>query len=242
MRVLGVIPVRMEAVRFPGKPLALLAGKPLVQWVWEAASRASDVLDELVVATDSDEIAAVVEGFGGRVSRTRADHATGSDRVAEVAAHHPGADVVVNVQGDQPFVKPEMLSALVAAFDDDSVRMATVGCPLDTAAADDPNTVKVITNVYGDALYFSRAPIPHRRDTDVRVPVLHHLGLYAFRQAFLAQYATLEPTPLERAEGLEQLRAVEHGIAIRVQEVAHGIDEVNTPEDLRRAEARVGAA
>jgi 3-deoxy-manno-octulosonate cytidylyltransferase (CMP-KDO synthetase) len=240
VRILGVIPARMAATRFPGKPLADLAGRPLVRWVYESAAACAD-LDELVVATPDPEIVEAVESFGGRAELTRHSHPTGTDRVAEAAARRPDADVVVNVQGDQPFVTPEMLSALVSPYraGDDPV-MTTVAAPLDLHGPDDPNVVKVICDRVGDALYFSRSPIPYRRsEVAGRLPVFHHIGLYAFRREFLARYAGLQPTPLEESEGLEQLRVLEHGHRIRVCPIASPVLEVNTPEDLAQAVALV---
>ena len=237
--MLGVIPARLAAVRFPRKPLADLCGRPLVQWVYEAAT-ACPTLDEVVVATPDEEIADHVRAIGGAAEMTRSDHPTGTDRVAEVATRRLDADVVVNVQGDQPFVTPEMLSALIEPFAaGDGVVMSTLGAPLNPrATAGDPNTVKVVCDQHGDALYFSRSGIPYFR-TDGPAPVFHHIGLYAFDRAFLATYAGLAPTPLEEREGLEQLRALEHGYRIRVQPTAAPVIEVNTPEDMEAARAHV---
>lgn len=236
MRILAVIPARHGASRFPGKPLVPIAGRPLVQRVYEAA-RSCDRFGDVVVATDSDAIADCVRGFGGDVVMTRDDHPTGTDRVAEVAASRPDADVVVNVQGDQPFVTAAMLGALVEPYlAGGSPPMTTLGCPLAAADVDDPNVVKVVLDRHGDALYFSRSPIPHYR-TPGPAPVLHHLGLYAFTREFVLRYPTLTPTPLEQREGLEQLRALEHGYRIRVCRTAHAVLEINTPEDHERAEA-----
>jgi len=239
MEVLGVIPSRMGAVRFPGKPLADLAGRPLVQWVYEAAA-ACPRLDRVVVATPDQEIADVVRRFGGEAVLTSPLHPTGTDRVAEVAAS-TSADVVVNVQGDQPFVTPEMLEHLVAPFAlGQDVLMSTVGAPLGPLVdPEDGNVVKVVCDRNGDALYFSRAPIPYYR-TPGPAPVLHHLGLYAFTKAFLGVYQTLAPTPLELCEGLEQLRVLEHGYRIRVARTDAPAIEVNTPADLVAAIAHAG--
>ena len=240
MSVLAVIPVRMAATRFPGKPLAQLDGRPIVQWVWEAASR-SGAFDEVVVATSDDEIAECVRGFGGEVERTRADHPTGSDRVAEVAERRPDATVVVNVQGDQPFATPEMLAAVLEPYaSGEAPAMATIACPLrDPDAHRDPDVVKVVCDLEGYALYFSRSPIPYARGE--AVPALHHLGLYAFRRDALLELPQLEPTPLERQERLEQLRALEYGLAIKVVEVEHPAVEINTPADLDEAERLLAA-
>jgi 3-deoxy-manno-octulosonate cytidylyltransferase (CMP-KDO synthetase) len=241
MRILGVIPARMAATRFPGKPLADLAGRPLVQWVYESAAGCGD-LDDLVVATPDPEIVEAVESFGGSATLTRSDHPTGTDRVAEVAGHRPDADVIVNVQGDQPFVTPEMLSALVGPYRTGTrPGMTTVAAPLDPdLGPGDSNVVKVVCDRAGDALYFSRSPIPFRRHTGAGpLPVYHHIGLYAFTREFLAEYAAMTPTPLEESEGLEQLRVLEHGYRIRVCPIERPVLEVNTPEDLVQAVAHV---
>ena len=241
MEILGVIPTRMGAVRFPGKPLADLAGRSLVRWVYEAAA-SCPVLDRVVVATPDEEILDAVRAFGGEAVLTSPHHPTGTDRVAEVAASSR-ADVVVNVQGDQPFVTPEMLEQLVAPFAAAAdVLMSTLGAPL-SADVDpaDPNVVKVVCDGNGDALYFSRSAIPYFR-TPGPAPVLHHLGLYAFTRAFLAVYQTLAPTPLERCEGLEQLRALEHGYRIRLARTDRPAIEVNTPADLAAAISYAGAS
>ena len=239
-QILAVIPVRHGAVRFPGKPLALLGGRPVVEWV-HAAARACDALDDVIVATDSEEIARTARGFGATVEMTRDDHRTGSDRVAEVAERHPEADVIVNVQGDQPFATPAMLSALVAPYrSGDRPDMTTLAVPLeDPDARSDPNTVKVVCDANGDALYFSRSPIPHSGDPSA--PFLHHLGLYAFTRATVLRFPTFEATPLERSERLEQLRALEHGVRIHVALTDRPVLEINTPEDLAQANALVAA-
>ena len=239
MEILGVIPSRMGALRFPGKPLADLAGRPLVRWVYEAAA-ACPLLDRVVVATPDQEIIEAVRSFGGEAVLTSPHHPTGTDRVAEVAAT-TRADVVVNVQGDQPFVTPDMLEHLVAPFAGGDVLMSTLGAPLgpDVDPAD-PNVVKVVCDRNGDALYFSRSPIPYYR-TPGPAPVLHHLGLYAFTRPFLEVYRGLAPTPLEQCEGLEQLRVLEHGYRIRVSRTDAPAIEVNTPEDLAAAVVYAGA-
>jgi 3-deoxy-manno-octulosonate cytidylyltransferase (CMP-KDO synthetase) len=241
VNVLAVVPVRYQATRFPGKPLADLDGRPLVQWVYEAAVSCAD-FDDVVVATDSTEIAARVRDFGGIVEMTRTDHLSGTDRVAEVAERHAESDVVVNVQGDQPFVSARMLAALVGPFlAGERPSMTTLACPLvDPASWTNPNVVKVARGVDGHALYFSRSPIPHgAADSDSHVKPLHHLGLYAFARDILLRLQTLPPTPLEHQERLEQLRALEHGIRIRVCETDLPLLEVNTPEDLERARTLV---
>jgi 3-deoxy-manno-octulosonate cytidylyltransferase (CMP-KDO synthetase) len=235
------VPVRMAAARFPGKPLADLGGRPLVQWVFEAASRCP-AFHEVIVATDDEDIASRVREFGGEVELTRPDHPSGTDRVAEVAGRHPDADVVVNVQGDQPFATSEMLTALVEPYaTGETPAISTLACPFaDPQAHADPNVVKVVLDLQGYALYFSRSPVPY--SVDGTGGGYHHLGLYAFRRDALLEFPALEPTPLERHERLEQLRALEHGMRIRVGLVDEPVLEVNTPEDLERARRQVAAA
>jgi 3-deoxy-manno-octulosonate cytidylyltransferase (CMP-KDO synthetase) len=235
VKIVAVVPVRYAASRFPGKPLAELEGRPLVQWVYEAASRCPSI-DDVIVATDDVRIADVVRGFGGQVELTSPKHVSGTDRVAEVAERHEDADVVVNVQGDQPFATPEMMSTLVSPYAaGERPPMATLACPLtDESSLGDPNIVKVVCDRKGYALYFSRSPIPHSR-AGGPIGGLHHLGLYAFTREAMLHFASLEQAPLERSEQLEQLRALEHGIRIRVSETDRPVLEVNTPEDLERA-------
>jgi 3-deoxy-manno-octulosonate cytidylyltransferase (CMP-KDO synthetase) len=238
--VLAVVPVRMQSARFPGKPLADLAGRPLVQWVFEAASRCP-AFDDVVVATDDEAIASRVRDFGGQVELTRSDHPSGTDRVAEVAERHPGAEVVVNVQGDLPFAGAEMLAALVEPYSSgEPPAMSTLASPFtDREAHANPNVVKVVLDLNGYALYFSRSPIPH--SPDGAGGGYHHLGLYAFRRDALLEFPRLEPTPLERHERLEQLRALEHGMRIKVGLVRETVIEVNTPEDMEQARRQLAA-
>jgi 3-deoxy-manno-octulosonate cytidylyltransferase (CMP-KDO synthetase) len=235
MNILAVIPARYNSVRFPGKPLAMIGDRPMVQWVYEAA-KSCPHFTKVVVATDSEAIADCVRQFGGEVEMTSSKHATGTDRVAEVAERYPEMKVIVNVQGDQPFVTPEMLSELVAPYlEGEFPDMTTLACPLDLETGYlNPNTVKVLCNRKSHALYFSRSPIPYYRNQK-KAPVFQHLGLYAFRQDFLANYAELTPTPLEECEALEQLRVLEHGYDIQVCQTNNAILEINTPEDLVQA-------
>ena len=235
MKILAVIPARYDSQRLPGKVLSLIGDRPMMQWVYEAANNCPDFA-RVVVATDSKIVAEGVRQFGGAVEMTSSAHTTGSDRVAEVAQRYPDMDVVVNVQGDQPFVTSQVLSQLVSPYlKGESPEMATVACPLDIDTEyKDPNVVKVICDRYGQAIYFSRAAIPYFRNM-VDVPVFHHLGLYAFRRDFLLKYAELKPTPMELAEGLEQLRVIEHGFSIRVCPINETIFEVNTFDELRSA-------
>lgn len=237
VQILAVIPARYASVRFPGKPLVKIGDRPMVQWVYEAASRCP-AFSKVIVATDNEIIADCVRSFGGAVEMTSSTHETGTDRVAEVATRYPDMEVIVNVQGDQPFVTPEMLLQLVEPYlKGETPEMTTLACPLaDQAAYSDPNIVKVICDRHQKALYFSRSAIPYYRNA-VAAPVFHHLGLYAFEREFLAAYADLTPTPLEQCEALEQLRVLEHGYRIRVCHTQAAVPEINTPEDLVRAEA-----
>lgn len=238
-RVVAIVPARYESTRLPGKPLASIDGKPMIQHVYERACAAA-VLDRVLVATDDARIAAAVRGFGGEAVMTRSTHPSGTDRVAEAAADLD-ADVVVNVQGDLPFLEVSMIDAAVALMHaDGALVMATLKVPI-TAPAEmaNPNVVKVVTDNDGWALYFSRRPLPYRCGlADDGVLGYRHIGLYAYRRDFLLRFARLAPTPLERAERLEQLRALEWGFRIRVAQIAGGAGvEVDTPEDLERARA-----
>ncbi|HSP18871.1 MAG TPA: 3-deoxy-manno-octulosonate cytidylyltransferase [Myxococcaceae bacterium] len=236
MKPVAVIPARWGSTRFPGKPLALLRGRPLVLHVLEAC-RSSGAFSDVRVATDDLRIAAVVSAAGAAVERTAANHPSGTDRVAEVAARlPPGVEVVVNVQGDEPLVHPEALRALADAFKDPSVEMATLVRPLRADERSNPHVVKALIDQRSDALYFSRADVPFVRG-DSPVERWAHQGLYGYRRTTLLRLAGLAPTPLERAESLEQLRALEHGIPSRCVPTTHLSIGVDTPEDLGRAEA-----
>lgn len=214
----------------------------MVQWVYEATARCPS-FSQVVVATDSEAIANCVREFRGRVEMTHSDHLTGTDRVAEVAERYPEMGAIANVQGDQPFVTPEMLTQLVAPYLQGKLPdMTTLACPLNhNTGYTDPNVVKVLCDRQGRALYFSRAPIPYYRHQGP-APVLHHLGLYAFRRGFLAEYAKLTPTPLESCEGLEQLRVIEHGYTIAVCQTQTAALEINTPDDLLKAQSLIEGA
>ena len=236
MNILAVIPARYDSTRFPGKPLATIGDRPMVQRVYEAAKTCSH-FSKVVVATDSEIIADCVLSFGGEVEMTSSNHETGTDRVAEVALRYPQMQAIANVQGDQPFVTSEMLTQLINPYlQGELPAMTTLGCPLDMDNSYlDSNSVKVLCDRQSNALYFSRSPIPYFRNTG-EVPVFHHLGLYAFERNFLAQYAQMKPTPLEECEGLEQLRVLEHGFRIRVCLTQKVVLEINTPEDLVQAQ------
>lgn len=241
------IPARHDASRLPGKPLRLLGGRPLVLHVAERALAAG--AHQVWVATDDERVARVLDGQGVQVAMTAASHASGSDRLAECARIAGWGDdsLVVNLQGDEPFAPPEGIRAVAAALSSSGHPMATLAAPIEQAAQlFDPNTVKLVTDARGDALYFSRAPLPWHRDgfarsrqvlPDSAAPFLRHIGIYAYRAGFLRQFAALPPGRLERAESLEQLRALEAGfrIAVALAPVAFppGVD---TLEDLERAQ------
>jgi 3-deoxy-manno-octulosonate cytidylyltransferase (CMP-KDO synthetase) len=237
MRTIGVIPARYKSSRLEGKPLADILGKPMVQHVYERAKRAP-CLDEVVVATDDERIRLAVEGFGGKVAMTSAEHRSGTDRVAE-AIRNMDADVIVNIQGDEPMLDPAMLAELVEPF-----RRAT-GASIVTlkkrvaheADFADPGVVKVVTDPAGFALYFSRSLIPYPRQRTPQFAVFEHLGLYAYTRDALMRLAELPPSALEEIESLEQLRALENGMRILVLETAsrHDMLSVDTQADLERA-------
>ena len=231
MRTLCVIPARYASTRLPGKPLADICGKPMICRVLERASRAQKP-EKVIVATDDERIYDAVRAEGGEAILTRADHPTGTDRLAEVAEAYPEVDLIVNVQGDEPLIEPSVIDDLIVPFEmDETLPMATVMVRMDDAAEQlNPNNVKVIVDKLGYALYFSRSLVPYPRAA--AGPVYKHIGIYAYRRDFLLRYARLEPTPLERAESLEQLRALENGYGIRVLETDCRFVGVDTPEDL----------
>ena len=237
VRALAVIPARWGSGRFPGKPLALLAGRPLVQHAVEAALR-SRAFERVLVATDDERIAEAVTRFGGSVEQTSSAHRSGMDRVAEVVGRLPASapEVVVNLQGDEPLLDGDALLALVNAFQDAQVSMATLVRPLvDEDERRSPHVVKAVLDAQGNALYFSRTDIPFDRDGN-RPSRWAHVGLYGYRRTTLLHLAQLPASPLELAESLEQLRAVEHGIRIRCVRTDASSIGVDTPEDLTRAE------
>jgi 3-deoxy-manno-octulosonate cytidylyltransferase (CMP-KDO synthetase) len=237
-KVVVVIPARYGSTRFPGKPLVLLAGKPMIQRVYERAKLAQRA-SQVIVATDDERIIKVVEGFGGEARLTRREHRTGTERVAEVAAHVPG-EVFVNVQGDEPLLDPVAVDTAVASLlEEPQASISTVATPVKTPGdLMDPNVVKTVLDFDGNALYFSRAPIPWVRDTASKIQVRHlkHLGLYVFEREALLEYPTLPGGELERIEQLEQLRWMENGWKIRVAEVEHDAVSVDVPEDVTRVE------
>lgn len=245
-RILGVIPARLGSERLPRKPLHVIAGKPLVEWVWRRVSSLS-VLDRVVVATDAAEIRAACASFGAECVLTSTTHGSGTERIGEVIerAEYGGYDIVVNVQGDEPFVREEEVAAAVAqvrrGFD-----VGTVAAPVGTRQAwRDASVVKVTRRADGAALYFSRSAIPHRRDGEPTAaelaaePYLRHIGIYAYTPAVLRRWLALAPSALERVERLEQLRALDGGLTIGVAVVAGAEAGVDTPADARRAARRI---
>lgn len=239
-RVVVIIPARYESTRLPGKPLADIDGQPMIQRVYARAERVRGV-ERVLVATDDERIRAAVAGFGGEVVMTRTAHRSGTDRIAEVAATLD-ADVVVNVQGDLPLLDPAMVDAAVAPLHADAgLPMATIRTAIRSREEyENPNVVKVVTDRDGYALYFSRSPLPFHRDGAAGELGWKHIGLYVYRRDFLLSFAQLAPTPLEQAEQLEQLRALEWGFRIKVSTVEAASIEVDTPMDLERARAAVG--
>lgn len=234
MKAIGIIPARYGSKRLPGKPLAMISGKPMIQWVYERASR-SRSLDRVIVATDDVRIMRTVWKFGGQAMLTPKSLRSGTDRVAE-ASKKMGADIVINIQGDEPLIRPDTIDKLVAAMRKDSrLLMATAAAPLrDAATAATPSVVKVVSDRFGNALYFSRAPIPFYRNEKASKKFYQHLGIYAYRKNFLLKFAKWKSTALETAESLEQLRALERGIRIRVVEVRGQSIGVDTKQDLER--------
>jgi 3-deoxy-manno-octulosonate cytidylyltransferase (CMP-KDO synthetase) len=239
MRSVIVIPARWASTRFPGKPLVPIAGVSLIRRVYERAAQ-SRRADAVYVATDDDRIAGHVLAFGGRVVRPEGDFATGTDRIAAaLALLDERFDQVVNVQGDEPLIDPASIDGVIAVLQESGVDMATLACPLETdEELHSRDVVKVVTDLAGDALYFSRGAIPHGSRELAR----RHVGLYGYQSEVLARLATLAPTPLERAESLEQLRALQHRIRIRVLDTARPHLGVDRPEDVARVERELAGS
>ncbi len=240
MKFIAIIPARYASTRFPGKPLALLGGKTVIQRVYE---QAIGVLGEAYVATDDDRIFGAVTDFGGKAVMTRADHKSGTDRIEEAAGKiGTDADVIINIQGDEPFIQKSQLATVKALFDDEATQIATLGKPFDTIeAAENPNSPKIVCDVNGFALYFSRSVIPYIRGKErtewlSSFPFLKHIGLYAYRRKVLAEITKLPQSPLELAESLEQLRWLQNGYRIKVGLTDVETVGIDTPEDLVRAE------
>lgn len=240
-KAIGIIPARLAATRLPNKPLLDIAGKPMIQWVYEHAREARS-LAEVLVATPDEEILRAVEAFGGKAVITSAEHLSGTNRLAEAAQSPacPDADVIVNIQGDEPLLDPAAIDLLAAAIlADPTVPMASLMCPLQNDEADDPAVVKVVTDPRGFALYFSRARIPYPRQP---AESWKHIGVYAYTRDFLLKFPMLCPTPLEQAESLEQLRALENGYPIRMVATDFAPTSVDTPDDLEKVRAALEQA
>ena len=240
MTFTAIIPARYASTRFPGKPLAVLGGKTVIQRVYE---QVSNVLSEVYVATDDDRIYQCVEAFGGKAVMTRSDHQSGTDRIQEaVEKTATQADVIINVQGDEPFIQPSQIKTLMQLFDDPSTQIGTLGKPFESIeAVENPNSPKIVTDIRGFALYFSRSVIPYIRGKERQgwfgeYPFLKHLGIYAYRREVLAEVTKLPQSSLEKAESLEQLRWLQNGYRIRVGLTDVETVGIDTPEDLLRAE------
>ena len=237
MTTIGIIPARYGSSRLPGKPLKMICGKPMIQHVYEQAMKAT-TLDSVVVATDDERIVAAVNAFGGEAFLTSLDHKTGSDRIAEVAAHMD-CDIVVNIQGDEPLIEPEIIDEFVQEMLSDPNLVMVTGCHEihDEQALQNPNVVKVVSNLQGFALLFSRSLIPYPRYTQ-RFAAYEHIGIYVYTKDFLMTYITLEETPLAATESLEQMRVLEHGYAIKIVKTRFPYDalSVDTQEDLENVE------
>lgn len=241
MKTIGIIPARYASTRFPAKPLAVLGGKPVIQRVYE---QVSGVLDDVLVATDDERIFRAVEAFGGKACMTSTSHRSGTDRIRE-AYENLGQtyDVVVNIQGDEPFIQPSQIETLMSLFDDPATQIGTLGKRFESMeAVENPNSPKIVTDNRGFALYFSRSVIPYirgkeRPDWFDGFPYLKHLGIYAYRREVLAEITRLPQSALEKAESLEQLRWLQNGYRIRVGLTDVETVGIDTPEDLQRAEA-----
>lgn len=246
MKFIGIIPARYASTRFPGKPLAVLGGKPVIQRVYE---QVVSVLGEAYVATDDERIFKAVESFGGRAVMTRNDHKSGTDRIEEAAQKlQTDADVIINVQGDEPFIQKSQLETIKHLFDDPQTQIATLGKPFESMeAVENPNSPKIVCDVNGYAMYFSRSVIPYVRGKEqldwlLHFPYLKHIGLYAYRRNVLAEITKLPQSPLELAESLEQLRWLQNGYRIKVGLTDVETVGIDTPEDLERAEQFILAA
>ena len=240
MKFMAIIPARYASTRFPGKPLAVLGGKTVIQRVYE---QVSSLLDEVYVATDDERIFQAVESFGGRAVMTRTDHKSGTDRIEEAAEKiGSDADIIINVQGDEPFIQPSQIETLMHLFDAPETQIGTLGKRFETIeGVENPNSPKIVTDNRGFALYFSRSPIPYVRGIDRNLwleayPFLKHLGIYAYRREVLREVTQLPQGRLEKAESLEQLRWLENGYRIRVGLTDVETVGIDTPEDLQRAE------
>lgn len=233
MKFLGVIPSRYASTRLEGKPLKDICGHTMIEWVYKRTKLSN--FDEVVVATDDERIYKEVERFGGKAILTSKEHENGTSRIAEVCTKYEDYDVIVNVQGDEPLIEPEMINSIINSFkEDDTISMSTLKYKIDTMEEiENPNYVKVITDKKGYALYFSRSVIPYPRKLDIQ-NYYKHVGIYGYKRDFVVEYAKMEPTPLELSESLEQLRALENGYRIKVMETPYKIIGVDTQEELEK--------
>jgi 3-deoxy-manno-octulosonate cytidylyltransferase (CMP-KDO synthetase) len=236
-KIAAIIPARWGSTRFPGKPLHLIAGKPLIQHVWERCKSAR-ALDEIIIATDDMRIAEAAFSFGAEVSLTSPKHRSGTDRIAEVARKLKGVSHVINVQGDEPAANPALINRLAKILAaDKSIGMITAANRFSKGEdAGNPNAVKVVLDRFSDALYFSRSAIPFSRDGNFPVQYYRHQGIYGYSLRFLLEFVKWKPTALEKAEQLEQLRALENGAKIRVVVTQHASIGIDTPEDVKQVE------
>ena len=238
-KTIGIIPARKASTRFPGKPLALLCGKPLIQWTYERAC-ACESLDLVVVATDDQEILECAEEFGAEVVMTKSEHLTGTDRIAEAAAHYPSAQYIINIQGDEPLIEPDLVDTLAATLQGElHYDLVTAANVFGEEDVNDPNYVKVVLDAQGGARYFSRSPIPFRRQPTPELENYRHKGIYGFQRAALERFISLPEGLLEQAEQLEQLRALENGMSIHVtitEDTSIGLD---TPEQVPMIESQL---
>ena len=232
MKILCVIPARYASTRLPGKPLADIVGKPMIQHVYERSAQAT-IPQQVVVATDDEKVFQAVQQFGGKVVMTSSEHQTGTDRLAEVASKYAEVDVIINVQGDEPLINPKVIDELAQEFlNDTALQMASVMSIMDTEDYQNPNAVKVVTDLNNNALYFSRSLLPYPRVAG-KANVYIHIGIYAYKKDFLLKFAKLEPTPLEQSESLEQLRALENGYKIKMIKTKSKFIGVDSIEDLQ---------
>jgi 3-deoxy-manno-octulosonate cytidylyltransferase (CMP-KDO synthetase) len=236
-RIVGIIPARWGSTRFPGKPLHAIAGKPLLRHVWEQCQRAK-ALDSVIIATDDMRIAEAGFAWGAEVTLTNSHHASGTDRIAEVAAKMRGVSHIINIQGDEPLVDPKVINQLAKKMQRDSkIEMITAVHPFENPAdAQSPHQVKAVLDRQNHALYFSRCPIPFARETASPAKYFRHQGIYGYRRELLLRFVRWKPSPLEKAEALEQLRALENGVNIHVVVTERGSPGVDTPDDARAVE------
>ncbi len=239
-KIVGIIPARWGSTRFPGKPLHLIAGKPLLRHVWERCRRAT-TLNSVIIATDDMRIAEAAFAWDAEISLTNPDHASGTDRIAEVAAKLRGISHIINIQGDEPLVDPKLINQLARKMQrDPKIEMITAVHPFsDPTEAQSPHQVKAVLDGKNRALYFSRHAIPYVRDTTAPVQYFRHQGIYGYRRDLLLRFVSWRPTPLEKAEELEQLRALENGVSIHVVVTKSGSPGVDTPDDARAIERQL---